>query len=257
MPEAGLRELRPAYLAYQWVWSCLDWLFPPECGGCGTPGSRWCRACQDQVSRLPEIICPLCGEPQKTRALCSRCREDPPVYQALRSWAIFSGPVRQALHRLKYKRDISLGEALSQPLILFYNMQKWNVDLVVPVPLSKERLYQRGYNQVSYIARPLALASSTQYAPAALSRVRDTPSQVGLSAEQRRANVANAFQADPKIVRGKNILIMDDVTTTGATIGSCAQALLFAGAERVYGFTLARAVSYRDTDQGIDERSSI
>ncbi len=257
MPEAGLHGLRPAYLAYRWVWSWLDWLFPPECGGCGTPGSRWCRACQEQASCLPETLCPLCGEPQKTQTLCSRCREDAPVYQGLRSWAVFSGPVRQALHRLKYKRDISLGEALSQPLISFYNKQKWIVDLVVPVPLSKERLGQRGYNQVSYIARPLALASGIRYVPAALSRIRDTPSQVGLSAKERRANVANAFQANSRIVFGKNILILDDVTTTGATIGSCAQALLSAGAEGVYGLTLARAVSYRDTDQRIDELSSL
>jgi len=167
--------------------------------------------------------------------------ESPP-YTALRSWAVFSGPLRQALHRLKYARDIALGETLAQPLIeLFLNLG-WQVDLVVPVPLSRARHEERGYNQAALLARPLALACGLSYRPKTIQKTRETLSQVGLTKSGRRDNVKDAFFAPSSQVQGKRILVIDDVTTSGATIEACAQALTVGGAERVYGLTLARAV---------------
>jgi ComF family protein len=161
----------------------------------------------------------------------------------LRSWAIFQGPVREALHRLKYRRDLGLGEILSRSLMRVLQELEWPINVVMPVPLSIARQKQRGYNQAALLARPLALATDLAYRPKAIQRVRDTVTQVGLSLEQRRHNVVDAFQACSEIVAGKTILLVDDVATTGATLDACADALLLHGANEVYCLTVARAVS--------------
>jgi ComF family protein len=114
--------------------------------------------------------------------------------------------------------------------------------MVTPVPLSVARQAERGYNQASLLARPLALAASLPFQPQALRKIRETPSQVGLTVEQRRGNVRDAFQANPGMVSKKIVLVIDDVTTSGATFEACSWALFEAGARKVYGLTLARAV---------------
>jgi ComF family protein len=158
----------------------------------------------------------------------------------LRSWAVFEGPIRNALHRLKYKGDIALGEVLARPLVGLFKDMGWAVDLVAPVPLGVARKAERGYNQATLLAQPFALGSRLVFRPEALVKTRDTRTQVGLSAPERRTNVAGAFRANPKVVKNKLVVVVDDVTTSGATIEACAQALLEAGARQVYGLTLAR-----------------
>jgi ComF family protein len=239
--EAGIAK-HPAYLIYHWFWQSLDWLYPPVCGGCGKKGQRWCPTCQGQVKQLGSQVCPRCGSPQVVPQLCPSCQTKTGTNMIVRSWAIFAGPVREAVHRLKYRRDLGLGEALAQPLYGLLVSLNWQIDLVVPVPLSPERLKERGYNQVSTVARPLALATGFHYRPQALVRVKETRSQVGLSPQQRRENVAMAFRAYSELVRGKHVLIVDDVMTTGATLESCAEAVIGAGASSVKGLTLTRAV---------------
>ena len=116
-------------------------------------------------------------------------------------------------------------------------------------PTRKNRLKERGYNQVGLVARPLAYRLGLRYEPDALWKVRETRSQVGLTVSQRRQNVQNAYQADPKVVLGKSILIMDDVATTGSTISACTEALLAAGAQKIYVLTIARALSHHSLDR--------
>ncbi len=233
---------RAVYRLYQLAWSGLDWLYPPQCGGCGRANARWCLDCQGKVHRLPETICHCCGQILDVVGVCAQCQSCPPAFNALRSWANFDGPVRNALHRLKYKRDIALGEALARHLIEMLDGLAWPVDCVTPVPIGLARRAERGYNQTTFLALPVALALGLSYRPAGLKKVRHTRTQVGLNSEQRRANVAGAFEANPKIVAQKSVLVIDDVTTTGATLLACAEALLNAGARQIYGLTLARAV---------------
>ena len=164
----------------------------------------------------------------------------------LRSWSVFEGPIRHAVHQLKYHKNIALGEALAQHFAEFFNELNWYVDLVVPVPLGRKRLKKRGYNQVGLVALPLAAVQLQRYAPQALVRSRDTRSQVGLTHAERKVNVYGAFQANNLLVSEKTILLVDDVATTGATLSACATALLEAGARSIYGLTLARALPHQE-----------
>jgi len=232
---------RLVYRLYHLAWAGLDWLYPPECGGCGGLGARWCQTCQQQTERVPEQVCLRCGRPVPDGDECENCRKHPPHYTALRSWALYRGPVRRAIHRLKYEGDISLGERLAQPLIELLAAVNWQVDLVTPVPSGINRLTRRGYNQAALLALPLALGSAVEYQPQALVKTKDVRSQVGLNAAQRRLNVQEVFQAQPAQVRGRSVLVVDDITTSGATLDACAAALLTAGASQVYGLTLAQA----------------
>ena len=162
----------------------------------------------------------------------------------MRSWLVFEGPIRLALHKLKYRRNLALGDALARQLVPFVQGLGWPIDVVVPVPLGKKRMQERGYNQVGLVALPLAALGGWEYAPKALTRARETRSQVGLSAAERKENVSGAFHSNPAPVSGKTVLLMDDVATTGATLASCSKALLESGARGVYALTLARALPH-------------
>lgn len=243
-----VHEGHPVYRLYKIFWEGLDWLIPPQCGGCQAPGNRWCESCQAEISPIPKPICFCCGNPVVRSLLaCEPCRHEPPAFEQLRSLAVFEGPIQRALHRLKYRRDIGLGAKLATLLYTYLKELRWNVDAVIPVPLSKERLRERGYNQAALIALPLALKANLPYLPRLLTRGRDTRSQVGLSFEDRQANMDGAFLA-AKGVEGKRFLILDDVATTGATQQACALALRSHGAAKVFGLTVARTVSRRRVD---------
>lgn len=232
------------YQIFHGSWVALDWLFPPTCGGCGDPGTRWCPDCQKKVQTIADPICAACGLPQPGSGLCERCLQTPPAFKLLRSWAIFENPIQGALHRLKYRRDIGMGEAISNQMTGFVQRLGWPVDTIIPIPLGKNRLKERGYNQVAMVARPLSFQLGLDYCPSALVRARETRSQVGLSASERQENVSNAFLADQKKINGRNILLMDDVSTTGATLSSAAEALYASGAKDVFAVTVARALPH-------------
>ncbi len=226
----NLTGLTSKYRIYRGFWATLDWLFPPVCGGCGKEGIRWCLDCQKKVQTLPDPVCDACGLPQAQAGLCSRCLQKRPFFRMLRSWATFENPVQEALHRLKYRRDIGLGEALSGQMSGFVKQLAWPVDTLVPIPLGKKRLKERGYNQVAMVAVPLSMILGYEYLPTVLIRARETRSQVGLSAVERQENVREAFIADKKRVGGRTVMLMDDVSTTGATLSSAAEALYTSGA---------------------------
>jgi ComF family protein len=124
---------------------------------------------------------------------------------------------------------------------MFVRELNWKPDVVIPIPLSRGRLAQRGYNQVGVIGRPLALALNLKYVPGALMRAKETRSQVGLTPVQRKENIQDAFRARVS-VRGKCVLLLDDVATTTATLSSAARSLRQGGASRVLAVTVARAL---------------
>lgn len=236
-----MRRASQSYQIYHLVWAGIDLIFPPLCAGCGKRGARWCSDCQRSIVRLPEPVCEICGiSLNGSMALCGDCQRSRPSFSALRSWSAFDGRIRIALHHLKYRRDIGLGEALTPQFTQFARGLGWFAELLVPVPLGQKRLKERGYNQAELIAWPFAMATAVDYAPDALQRVRDTRSQVGLSRRERRDNVRAAFRGNAARVHGRRILLVDDVATTGSTLSSCAEALFAAGARDVTALTVAR-----------------
>ena len=230
---------------YHVFWKGLDWLFPPNCAGCGREGFRWCPDCQGVTKVVSLPVCDVCGLPRTSTGVCRSCQSSTPAFRSLRSWAVYEGPLQLAMRQLKYHRNMALAESLAQSLSEYSTDLGWKVDLVIPVPLGMERSKERGYNQASLLAFPLAVRNGWRYAPRGLIRIRETSSQVKLSSIQRLDNVHGAFLARPQIVKGRNILIIDDVATTGATLSSCAEALLQGGANVVYALTLARAIPQR------------
>jgi competence protein ComFC len=238
----------PKYALYRSLWRAVDWLFPPTCGGCGSPGSSWCDPCHQGTAILSTIpTCRICGRPWEAGRACPSCQQTPPAFSQLVSWALFSGSIRNAIHRFKYRNDIGMGETLSSFLLDIFNQAGWDVDLIIPVPLNRKRHRQRGYNQAILLARPLSLATGIPMSTSALIRNRPTHSQVGLNFTQRIDNVHAAFTADSKEVKSKCVLLIDDVATTGATLNACSEALQKAQAGRVFALTLTRAALGSDS----------
>jgi len=242
----------PAYRLLRSFWTAVDWLYPPRCGGCQQAGIRWCADCEARAIKINSgMICPVCGTPQTGLTNCTQCLTNPPPFREVRSWAIYQGPVREAIHRLKYRSDLGLSDTFAQKLAGLLVSTDWTIDIVTVVPLGRDRLKERGFNQADLLARSLALAVNLPYRPSAVTRVRDTQSQVGLTAVERRQNVMDAFTADPQIVAGKNLLIVDDVITTGATLSECSRAVIEKNAYNVYGVTIARALADQPGSNGV------
>jgi ComF family protein len=229
------------YQLYKSIWGFLDLIYPPQCGGCGVQGARWCANCASNLDWIVPPVCPVCGMSHDREQICNQCQMAPPAWDQLRSVAQYGGNLRTAIHALKYRRDLGMGESLSRHLVELFETLDWKADLIVSVPLDLARMQERGYNQVSLLAIPLALAIGIPYRPRALRKIRQTPRQVTLSAGQRRANMEGAFEAEAEEVREKIVLLMDDVITTGTTLQACSQALRTAGARQIFILTLARA----------------
>lgn len=239
MPEAGQGARRRGLGGF-----LLDLLFPPQCAGCGRRGSWLCPACLAALAPPPQR-CLHCGRalPYPRRLpLCPACRRAGSPLSGLLAAHSFEGPLRAAIHALKYRRARHLAEPLAA---LFLPLALPPADLLVPVPLHASRLAERGYNQSALLAAEVARATGIEVDDGVICRTRPTPPQTGLSAGERRTNVAGAFAVapggGPRVV-GRRILLLDDVCTTGSTLEAAAECLVAAGAAQVNGLVLARAV---------------
>lgn len=229
-------------------------VYPPTCGGCGLIETWMCSDCAKELKRIDFArCCSRCGLPGVMRANCPRCSAGWPSRFAIRSVYHFEGPARRTLHRLKYLGEYARAEWAGEQMVLALDELDWQPDFIAEVPLWPARERQRGFNQSEKLAQVIADRAGTPH-EAALLRVRDTRTQVGLNPAMRWTNVRDAFSVEADL-RGKTVMIIDDVTTTGATLASCAAACKLAGASRVVGLTFATAV-----DDGlvlqIDRRSA-
>jgi len=225
--------------AGQALQACLDILFPPRCAGCRKPGSVWCEKCRGAVQARAPHTCASCGARSRHRAGCLAAQ----ARIEMRAFAAYRPPLVGALLQLKYRPNRRLARILAEGPAALSLAEGWSPDLVVAVPLGFRRQQSRGYNQVALVAEQLAELLTTNYDPLALTRIRETRTQVGLNPTQRRRNVADAFAAVLPRVAGRRVLVVDDLTTTGATFAACASALYRAGAEEVFGLSVARPVS--------------
>lgn len=215
----------------------LDLLFPPACYGCHKPGVLLCSTCLAAIEPPPQRACLRCGAPAVVD-YCSACRPSP--LDGVISLAVFQPPLQPAIHAFKYAGISGLAAPLAACMAEAWPRTGLSADAFVPVALHARRIRERGYNQAALLVRELAAATGLRDGDGWVQRRRDTRPQVGLGQAERRANVADAFSADP-CVAGQAIVLIDDVCTTGATLEACAVALKGAGAASVWGYTLARA----------------
>jgi len=219
----------------------LDLLFPRWCVGCGKEGKLLCDSCRRSLSKIVPPFCPQCGKPQPSGVLCPSCVSWQPAIDGIRSPFRFNGVMQQAIHQLKYKNLRALAQPLAELLKDYLTNNPVPGEVLVPVPLHQKRLKERGYNQSSLLARVLGRLTGLPVVDDCLIRHRHTPPQVKTSSvAERQRNVTDAFFCRDQRLRDKQVLLIDDVATSGATLDACAAALKAAGAGTVWGLVLAR-----------------
>jgi ComF family protein len=225
-------------------------VFPSPCSACGRLLARptagpLCVSCWSALPRHPTPAC-RCGRPLfGPRPLCGRCRRGREPVVAGTSLGPYEGPLRAAIHDLKYRGRRRVAAQLASLLLEDPAARALIVetDVLVPVPLHPRRLRERGFNQASLIAREVGRRTGRRLVEGALVRRRETKPQAGLSAAARRHNVDDAFVVRRRsLVAGHAVTLIDDVLTTGATARACARALRAAGAREVRMLALARVV---------------
>ena len=213
-----------------------------------------CGDCLGKMVALDGVLCSRCGEKLPGRyfegdggPLCALCQRATPYFRKAVAYGAYDGALRELLHLFKYQHVRSAAPLLGRLLDRALAATELPEGLiVVPVPLARAKERSRGFNQAEEIARSFVrcrTGASIQVDTAALIRIRETASQTGLTRLQRRSNLRGAFAvADRDKVRGRDILIVDDVMTTGTTAGECARVLRKAGANQVFVATVARAI---------------
>lgn len=237
----------------------IDLLFPPRCPVCGTPVAQHgglCMACWGGLEIPGEPACALCQRPLGDVAvagdgvLCAPCMAAPPRHDGITAATLYGDATRKLVLGFKHGRKIGLAGLMARLIVarLPVLAGEW---LVVPVPLHRWRLWQRGYNQSALLAAPIARATGAILLVDALVRTRRTPSLGGLGARARAEVLRGAIRVHPRHavrLRGAQVLLVDDVLTSGATSEACVKALRKAGAAKVRIACFARVL--RDGESG-------
>ncbi|NLD38974.1 MAG: ComF family protein [Desulfatiglans sp.] len=210
-----------------------------------------CNTCFSSFPLLTHPFCSICGVPFVSKVeedhLCEKCIRTRPFYDELRSPYLYEDKIMEAIHRLKYSGKSYLAKSMGRLLADF--LTEWTGDLdgmiMIPVPLHKRKLRQRGFNQSVLLAKSISRLLNLKTDYFTLTRIRYTETQTGLTLEERRKNVKGAFEVTGNAnLNGKGVILVDDVATTGNTMDECARVLKKAGCTRVFGLTLARTAAY-------------
>jgi len=221
----------------------VDFLFPRWCVGCGREGEFICPSCRRSLPRVMPPLCPRCGKPRPSGTLCPTCVSWQAEIDGIRSPFRFDGVMRQAIHQLKYRNLRALAEPLAKLLNDYLATNPIPGEVLVPVPLHQKRLRERGYNQSRLLAKELGKLTNLPVVDDCLIRQRHAPPQARSSTvEERRRNVAGAFVCRDHRLQNKQVLLIDDVSTSGATLDAGATALKATGATSVWGLVLAREI---------------
>jgi len=236
------------------VTGLTDIIFPPRCLICGTPlmeneNYSFCPGCRSRINCVRSPQCTRCGLPfQSTEDedhLCEECILSKPFFSTARALGKYEGTLLEAIHLFKYKGKITIGKTLGKLMAQaeYNSLNIRDYTLIIPIPLHRKKLAERGFNQSLILAREIAVRFSIPLDFTTLKRNVYTKSQTSLKKNERKSNVKGAFEVKtPGKIKGEKILLIDDVFTTGSTARECSRMLIRHKADEVAVLTLARAV---------------
>jgi ComF family protein len=237
-------------LLARWSEPALDWLSPRSCVLCNASGAMLCTACRADATVGSSACCPRCAIPlhaDVAERLCGRCLKRPPAYDRTIAATRYDAPFDQLVRGLKYGATLAyaplLAELLHTRAVAMLGHDLGEIDVIVPVPLSRARMAARGFNQSIEVARTFSRRSSKPLDNASVLRIHDTLPQASLRFDARRSNVRGAFAVIDRrrdALAGRRIGVIDDVMTTGATLDELAKILKRAGAATVVNLVVAR-----------------
>ncbi len=235
----------------------LNFLLPATCYICKLPVKEWnnpyiCRICWKKIRLIDDPVCPCCGLPFKSEValikspdfLCGECREKRRYFTKAIAVGVYEGTLSEAIHIFKYQKRQAMAKYLNAMVTDVLLQRLSDSNIIIPVPLHKKRLSERGFNQSLLIAHHISKRFSIPLCIDGLQRIRWTRPQIELTRDERLRNVRGAFaigaQNVAPVFKNKKIILVDDVYTTGATVNECAKVLKKAGVKEVIVFTLAR-----------------
>lgn len=215
-------------------------VFPARCVNCEELGAYICPKCRAKIIRIKAQSCPLCHRITARGELCGACKSKSALTGVV-ALGYFHDPIlREVIHKLKYEELSAISLELSGMLVEVIRSLNIPVDLITYVPMSRKHKNERGYNQAELMAREISRQLEVPLYRGIV-KSKTTKHQVGLRRKERITNLRGAFSLkNDRLLVGKKVLVVDDVLTTGATLGECARALRAAGATRVWGAVLAR-----------------
>lgn len=221
----------------------LDIFYPKHCVGCGFYGQYVCLKCAKKIEPVITSTCPECGKIINLGKFCQNCKKKLGIELSgiIISARYEVGPTKEMIHHLKYSGFTSIADMLAELMVQRIRRENIPKDiLLIPVPLYKSRQSERGFNQSELLVKYISKKTNIPYKNELIRR-RHTVSQVSLSGAERRENLEGAFTwMNEKSIKGKNILLVDDVTTTYSTLNECAKELKSAGAKKIYGLVVVR-----------------
>ena len=242
----------------------VDFVYPPRCPLCGegvAAGPGLCAACWDTLESPGEPACTRCQTPLETSTLfgdCEACRASPPKHAGIAAATLYNDPARQLVLRFKHGGRIGLSKLMGQ--LIAARLANVSIEAVlIPVPLHPTRLWMRGYNQAALLARSISAQTGMSVLLDGLERTRATPNLGGLGRAQRAKVLKGAIRVKTSrasSIRGREMVLVDDVLTSGATSSVCLQALLDAGAKSVRIACFARVAEHSSANFALSERET-
>lgn len=225
---------------------CLELFYPKFCVGCKEYGDYVCYDCAKHIEYLRTSVCQGCGRITNNFQYCPNCKTNKSIsiYGIIIASNYDVGPVREIIHHLKYSGLVDLSAIAGEMICESLAISKLSLDeyVVVPVPMHQRKQSIRGYNQAELLARYVSKSMNLK-GGLALKRIIATRTQVNLTKKERLENLSGAFSCvDQELIKGRNVLLIDDVTTTGSTLNECANTLKASGAKKIYGVVVAKRI---------------
>ena len=223
-------------------------LYPDRCPICQEISNGICCECKKKISYVEEPCCFRCGKPlaEEETEYCLDCRQYRHVFEQGKSLFLYQDSVRESIHRIKYQNKREYLDTYAREIAekMGRDIRKWNADILIPIPMDRKKMRQRGYNQAEILAEKLSVYLRLPVGRDVLKKVRRTCDQKELTHQQRRSNLKNAFAVNECVLDSedcipwKRVLLIDDVYTTGSTIDAASDVLKRYGAEEIYFITI-------------------